>query len=80
MNAIDLYNRLLGEITPIERAATREEDALRAVVELHEPVPCAPGSQIMDCRGCDAGAYAEDWPDAPCSTLLAVAHALGVKS
>lgn len=54
-------------------------DALIETIKLHEPVPCAPGSVIMDCHGCDVGPHADFNAEAPCSTLLTIATALGVE-
>lgn len=54
-------------------------DALIETIKLHEPVPCAPRSNIMECEGCDPGYRAEYNPDSPCSTLDTIAQKLGVE-
>ena len=88
MNATDFYQKILSVAmvmrSPIIMSQYRvitlpALDALIEVIKIHEPVPCAPGSVIMDCRGCDTGPHAEWAADAPCSTLLAIATALGVE-
>jgi hypothetical protein len=51
------------------------DGALRAVVELH--APHWDGSWWW-CNGCDAGAYAEEKADWPCSTADLITEQLGV--
>lgn len=48
--------------------------AARAVWDLHAPV----GDTYPTCKGCDPGSYAEDDPAWPCSTVEAIAKAMGV--
>lgn len=48
---------------------------LREVVELHQPTFFV---AWQTCRGCDAGAHAEEPAEWPCSTVELVASRLGV--
>lgn len=70
----------------LEDAIAREEAALRAVVELHAPIPCS-GFPCFHhdahnvCKTCGSGTFAIGEPDstAHCSTITAIAEALGVQ-
>lgn len=77
MNAIEYHQKIVEALRSADPEQMRA--ALQAVIQSHEPVPCAPGSMIMDCRGCDAGTHAEWLAEAPCTTLDIVAQRLGVK-
>lgn len=76
----ELHKRLLAAIARYEGAmGTRTlVAALRAVVEVHEPVREGGTLGYFTCRGCDNGSYAIDSPDWPCSTIQAIARELGV--
>jgi hypothetical protein len=56
--------------------------AVKAVLELHKPQDTYGSSgtkrSYLQCTGCDQGPHYEDDPDWPCSTVLAIAAALGV--
>lgn len=45
-----------------------DAEKLAKVRDLHRPVIAKPGSPFPECRGCDGGAFAPDWPDWPCAT------------
>jgi hypothetical protein len=49
--------------------------ALLPVIELHSPELSEYGT--VSCQGCDAGAYAEDDPEWPCSTIELILDGLG---
>ncbi len=52
--------------------------ALAATLALHVPIDRMYSSpEHNSCQGCDAGSYAEDDPDWPCSTIRVIAAALG---
>ena len=73
----DAIKELLDGVVPRWQGA----DALRAVVELHKPVPAFGNLYYaggFSCGGCDPGAYADSEAGAPCSTLLLIAERLGV--
>lgn len=90
-----LHERLLGSTGPLvlrsplqpgtvnaPRSVLRE--ALRAVVELHAPIPCGPCSlrhEHQRCRWCTGLAWpnTESMTTWPCPTITAVASALGVE-
>ena len=85
---MSIYQQLLHATRPLVGGGrlgvkvNRARAALRAVVELHAPVPhTLHGNLIRNvCEGCDAGAYAEESPDWPCSTVQAVARELGIEA
>jgi hypothetical protein len=82
---VSLHQQLLDELDAYDRQRgirDRPETALRAVVELHAPVPhTLYGNLIRNvCEGCDAGAYAEESPDWPCRTVQAIARELGIEA
>lgn len=59
-------------------------DALRAVVELHAPKPLFDGASgwtgdFLVCHGCDIDGAGAERPEWPCSTIKAIASALGVE-
>lgn len=83
----DLHARLLAATEPLlagERYSLERLSgplvAIRAVVEHHEPVE---RGGVLFCEGCDAGsakgAYDEEPPTWPCSTVETIAKHLGVK-
>jgi hypothetical protein len=85
MDAMAFYNKILDEARRMREIQSKAYganllvfDALIEAIKAHEPVPCAPGSEIMDCHGCDSGPHAEFLADAPCSTLDIIADALMV--
>lgn len=80
----DLHAELLHHLDRIDEdamgfsAVPTLTAALRAVVELHAPVREGRVFAYYTCSGCDNGSYAIDSPDWPCSTVQAVAAALGL--
>lgn len=89
----DLHARLLRWFEPglggdLEDAIAHGEAALRAVVELHAPVPC-PGVPCFHldphdvCKTCGGSAfYVIGKPDstALCSTITTIAEQLGIET
>jgi hypothetical protein len=74
----DLYGRLLARVTNTPAPRMRAEDAVQAVLELHKPregrcTECVEYCECPDEHVCTHGNVA--WP---CSTIRAVARALGV--
>ena len=84
----DLHARLLAAIDGITADAEWGDAcgplaaALRAVVELHEPIDTFPGGTVpigyTACAGCDCEGYDWEHPSWPCSTVQAIARELGV--
>ena len=50
----------------IDAALKAAPESLQPIIELHSP------TSGDECRGCDAGAYAESGADWPCSTLALI--------
>lgn len=52
-------------------------NGLVAVLELHRPVSGTPDGYLLECGGCDYGAYAESGPEWPCSTVTTMIEKSG---
>lgn len=82
----DLHQQLLHETRgeQFEPGSTygpldfdRYRATLRAIVELHAPVEDGIAARRwLDCRGCDGGPGAADWP---CTTVRTIARELGIE-
>jgi hypothetical protein len=75
----DLHTRLLAAVSQ-HGGPLGVGTALRAVVELHKPVPYwehKPDEWLV-CKGCDLSGYDAENPPWPCSTIQAIAEALGI--
>jgi hypothetical protein len=84
--ADDLHQKLLAElddryvdILAEQRLGRSLVEALRAVVELHAPVPYFEHTpDWLVCHGCDLDGYDAQHPPWPCSTIQAITRELGV--
>ena len=77
-----LHERLLARVGILDDRASHR--ALRAVVELHAPKPLFDGAagwtgDFLVCHGCDIDGQGAERPEWPCSTIRAIASALGVE-
>lgn len=81
----DLHEQLLAELATWADGNGRHtpsEAALRAVLDLHKPVPAtASDGRVMwlDCKGCDPGAHAESDAMWPCTTVETIARELNIE-
>lgn len=77
-----LHQQLLDRIDAVSGPPSypRLGKALRAVVELHKPVPRFDHTpDWLVCHGCDMDGYDAEHPPWPCSTVQAIARELGIE-
>lgn len=66
-DVVEKYRReAIEQRARIDAALKAAPEALQPIIELHSP------TSGDECRGCDAGAYAESGADWPCSTIALI--------